>query len=113
MWHAPLLANHWGIDSVMVEYSEVYMTNTSVNTKNPAEQEFDATKAVYSALEPLDDDARERVVKHVAGMLEINAAVKPQKQPEVIEDAENDESVVDTAAAAAAAVPAFNNFAEL
>lgn len=45
----------------------------ALSSKNPAEQEFEATRLVYSALEPLDDDARERVVKHVAGMLEINA----------------------------------------
>jgi hypothetical protein len=72
--------------------------------KNSAEQEFEATRAVYNALEPLDDDARERVVSHVSGMLEINAAAKDD------DDEVQEEVVVETPADAPTT---FKTFAEL
>lgn len=80
---------------------------------NPAHKEFDAMKAVYEALEPLEDDARERVVKHVAGMLEINVTAKHGKNNVASGDAEQADADAEAAAAAASSVPAFKNFAEL
>lgn len=77
-------------------------------TKNTAEQEFEATRAVYNALEPLDDDARERVVKHVAGMLEISADVEPA-EPTTGNDLNEDF----VAAIPADAPTRFKTFAEL
>ena len=84
--------------------------STTENTIDPAEQEFEATKTVYKALEPLDDDARQRVVDHVAGMLEIVAT--KAKVASV-----GEEELADEEAAAAAAAPpgatTFGTFAEL
>jgi hypothetical protein len=88
---------------------EIAMTDLST-AKNPAEQEFEATRAVYNALEPLDDDARERVVEHVAGMLEIRAAVKPA---ETKSNAENGDGAEEAVLQPPADVPAFKTFAEL
>jgi hypothetical protein len=46
---------------------------------NPADAEFSAMKALYAALEPLDDDARKRVVSYIVARLEIATpgAAKP------------------------------------
>lgn len=77
-----------------------------------AEIEFDATKAVYNALKPLDSDARERVVKHVAGILDINANIKPPKQEDSPVELD-EETAAASVAAAAVTAPAFSNFAEL
>jgi hypothetical protein len=88
---------------------EIAMTEVST-AKSPAEQEFEATRSVYNALEPLDDDARERVVKHVTGMLEISAAVEAP-EPATGSDGKDNEDVV---AETPAGVPArFKTFAEL
>lgn len=84
------------------------MTEPSL-PKSVADQEFDATRAVYNALEPLDDDARERVVKHVAGILEINATAKSADVKAPIEEQKPDEAVVQPAAG----MPAYKTFAEL
>src|SRR5262245_55082488 len=85
--------------------------STTEKTIDAAEQEFEATKMVYKALEPLDEDARQRVVGHVAGMLEI---VATKAKPAVIEE---EELAEEEAAAAAAAPPpgatTFGTFAEL
>jgi hypothetical protein len=86
------------------------MTDTSA-PKSAADQEFDATRAVYNALEPLDDGARERVVKHVAGILEINAMVKaPEVQAAVDEQKSGDDAEVKPAAEG---TPSYKTFAEL
>jgi hypothetical protein len=88
---------------------EIAMTEAST-AKNPAEQEFEATRAVYNALEPLDDDARERVVKHVAGMLEISAAIEPVEAATGSNGKDEEDAVVETPADAPIA---FKTFAEL
>src|SRR5882757_8479506 len=88
---------------------EIAMTE-ALTAKNPAEQEFDATRAVYNALEPLDDDARERVVKHVAGMLEINAAAEAVEAATGSDDEDQEDIVVETPADAPTT---FKTFAEL
>jgi hypothetical protein len=85
------------------------MTETST-TKSAADQEFDATRAVYNALEPLEDDARERVVKHVAGILEINAMMN---SPEVKPPAEEPKPAEDQIVQPAAGTPTYATFAEL
>jgi hypothetical protein len=84
-----------------------------MSDQSPAQKEFDAMKIVYEALEPLEDDARERVVKHVAGMLEISVVMKPGKPDPVVSEADQDSGDAATVAAAATSVPAFKNFAEL
>lgn len=84
------------------------MTDTSTR-KSAADQEFDATRAVYNALEPLEDDARERVVKHVAGILEINAM---RKAPDVKPPAEA-KAADETAVKPAAGTSSYKTFAEL
>lgn len=84
------------------------MTDTTT-AKTAADQEFDATRAVYNALEPLEDDARERVVKHVAGILEINATVKAPDLKPAVEETKPGEEI----AQSAAGVSAYNTFAEL
>jgi hypothetical protein len=86
------------------------MTETST-TKSAADQEFDATRAVYNALEPLEGEARERVVKHVAGILEISAAVKPAPDLKPAEEPKpTDEAAV---VPPAAGTPSYHTFAEL
>ena len=42
-----------------------------VDTLNPADAEFSAMQTLYAALEPLDDDARNRVVNYIVARLEI------------------------------------------
>jgi hypothetical protein len=84
------------------------MTETST-PKSAADQEFDATRAVYNALEPLDDDARERVVKHVAGILEINAMEASEVKP----PAEEPKPAEDVVVQPAAGTPSYQTFAEL
>lgn len=41
------------------------------DTSNPADAEFAAMQTLYTALEPLDDDARNRVVNYIVARLEI------------------------------------------
>lgn len=77
--------------------------------KSSAEQEFDATRSVYNALEPLDDDARERVVQHVAGILEIHASKAAEVKTTDVETKPGEETVVLTPPD----TPSFPTFAEL
>jgi hypothetical protein len=74
---------------------------------NQAEKEIEATLATYKALKALDEDARERVVKHVTGMLGINAALKPAN--EASDDAQDD----DRAPQQSNGAPNYETFAEL
>jgi hypothetical protein len=77
---------------------------------NPAEEEIKATLAVYNTLKLLAGDARERVVKHVAGILEIGAALtSPDPKPD-LEQVRVDE---DPAANSSASPPTFKTFGEL
>lgn len=71
--------------------------------------EFAAMRSVYGALEPLDDDARARVLTYVASRLEIGVAAPVIKQADA---AVVDESVAAPATSPASA-PKFNTFAEL
>lgn len=41
------------------------------DTKATADAEFSAMQSVYAALEPLEDDARSRVVNYIVARLEI------------------------------------------
>jgi hypothetical protein len=85
------------------------MTETST-IPTAADQEFEATRSVYKALEPLDDYARERVVQHVAGILEISTALKPPEvKPADTEAKIDEETVVETPPD----TPSFPTFAEL
>jgi hypothetical protein len=77
--------------------------------KSPAENEFDATRAMYAALQPLDEDARTRVVNHVAAMLGITAPKQTKREAPTEEDDIDDVAV----AASAAEVKAFKTFADL
>jgi hypothetical protein len=80
---------------------------TMTEKLDSAEQEFEATRSVYKALEPLDDEARERVFKHVAGMLEINATPKQA-------DTKTDNASADAAEVPPPSdTPTFATFAEL
>lgn len=73
--------------------------------------EFAAMQAVYKALEPLDDDARKRVVEYVSARLEI--ATPAHVAPTIVQptgDEEFDETALDTEETGA---PKFGSFAEL
>jgi len=72
--------------------------------------EFDAFKAVHDALEPLDDDARSRVVKSAITLLAIDAHV--QSAPEVEGDVDDDAAAT-TAAQAVKSAQTFSSFAKL
>lgn len=75
-------------------------------TAEEADLEFAAMRTVYSALEPLDDDARARVLAYVASRLEIGVAAPVIKQADTV--------VVDEAATPSpTSAPKFNTFAEL
>lgn len=43
-----------------------------VDTQSPADAEFSAMQILYSALEPLDGDARSRVINYIVARLEIS-----------------------------------------
>jgi hypothetical protein len=77
----------------------------------PNNQEFEAFKAVYDALEPLDDDARSRVTKSVVTLLAIDAHISVEA-----EDAAEEADMDDAANEVDASQPApttFATFAEL
>jgi hypothetical protein len=59
---------------------------------SPPDAEFAAMKAIYECLEPLDDDARARVVNYIAARLEIVTPSQTQaKQPLDLHEPEVDE----------------------
>lgn len=70
--------------------------------------EFDAFKAVHDALEPLEDDARSRVIKSVITLLAIDAKVQSEPDADVA-----DEEAEAAAAKAAESAPTYSAFAEL
>ena len=72
--------------------------------------EFDAFKSVHDALEPLDDDARSRVVKSVITLLAIDAHVQPTSE---IEDEALDEPNEASAVEVSKDTKQFSTFAEL
>ena len=75
-----------------------------------AAQEFEAIKAVLDALQPLDEEARTRVLTYIASLLGIDAkaaAAKSGGSGDAIAD-EADEAAADEAAKEA---PTFSTFA--
>jgi hypothetical protein len=70
--------------------------------------EFTAFKAVHGVLEPLDDDARSRVVKSVITLLSIDAQVEAEPEADIAD--EEAEAATEKAAQSA---PTFSTFAEL
>ena len=73
--------------------------------------EFAAMKALYNVLEPLDDDARKRVMDYIVAQLEI-PTIPPQSADRTSQAGTGDfeEAVLHQEEAAA---PKFNSFAEL
>ena len=82
-----------------------------MNENSTPDVEFAAMQAVYTALEPLDDDARSRVVEYITHRLEI-ATTAPRRQDHAGHggDEENEEGTQDAALASA---PKFSSLAEL
>jgi hypothetical protein len=73
--------------------------------------EFAAMQALYNALEPLDDDARERVVKYIIARLEINAITSAENR---VKSRGNSVDVEETALQEEEAIaPKYGSFAEL
>lgn len=73
-----------------------------------ARNEFDVFKAVHDALEPLDDEARSRVVQSVVTLLAINAPISIGPETGI---AEEDDVVAAGEAAEGASI--YSDFAEL
>jgi hypothetical protein len=84
------------------------LDHVMIDSKTSAELEFEATRAMHSALEPLDEAARARVVSHVAAMLNIAEAPMTSKGTAV---AEENQIVADVATPAPPVT--FKTFAEL
>lgn len=77
-------------------------------------KEFSAIKAVHGALEPLDEDARTRVLTYITSLLGINFKVAGSRVTTESEDSEIDETAEEVAAdEAAKGAPTFSTFAEL
>jgi hypothetical protein len=78
-----------------------------------AAKEFSAIKTVHDALEPLDEEARTRVLTYITSLLGIDARVTTRR--EALGDAETTEEAAAEAAAddAAKDAPTFSTFAEL
>jgi hypothetical protein len=82
-------------------------------TKHPTDgdAEFAAMQALYNALEPLDNDARERVVKYIVARLEITATTIAEDR---VKNRGNGDDVEETALREEEAVaPKYGSFAEL
>ena len=70
--------------------------------------EFHAFTAVHDALEPLDDEARSRIVKSIITLLAINAQFQAESEEDIAD--EEAEAAAETAAETA---PTYSTFAEL
>jgi hypothetical protein len=55
---------------------EIGVTMTETSAHDAKKNEIEATMAVYEALQPLDEDAQQRVLEHVSGMLGVKVALK-------------------------------------
>jgi hypothetical protein len=73
--------------------------------------EFAAMQALYNALEPLDDDARERVVKYIVARLEITATTITEGRVKSRGNGDNGEET--TLQEEEAIAPKYGSFAEL
>lgn len=79
--------------------------------EHAADVEFTAMQAVYKALEPLDDDARKRVVEYISARLEIAPSMPKRLRAEhVASDDEIDEAALEAEKKGA---PKYGSFAEL
>lgn len=80
-----------------------------MNTAKPAQdEEFAAIQSIYAALEPLDDDARTRVVTYIVSRLEIDIEGSGPDEPG--ETSSETEAVI---SAEQVQAPKYNSFAEL
>lgn len=72
--------------------------------------EFAAMQAIFAALDPLEDEARSRVLAYIASRLEIDfrAKTKATGEPETADDAQAEE-----ASSEAVGAPKFATFAQL
>ncbi|MFT4242571.1 MAG: hypothetical protein QM569_09820 [Acidovorax sp.] len=79
-----------------------------------AAKEFSAIKAVHDALEPLEEEARTRVLTYIASLLGIDAKVASGRAAAATEgDGDEDADAVEPAAEPAKGTPTFSTFAEL
>jgi hypothetical protein len=62
------------------------------NQQTAADAEFSAMQTLYNALEPLDDDARTRVINYIVARLEITQS--NYRQEAATESSDNEEPVV-------------------
>jgi hypothetical protein len=82
------------------------------DTSNPADAEFTAMQTLYAALEPLDDDARNRVVSYIVARLEIaqQNVAKPSSTGATIANGGDEEAIIEKEEKTA---PKYNSLAEL
>lgn len=79
-----------------------------------AAKEFSAIKAVHDALEPLEEEARTRVLTYIASLLGIDAKVASGRVAAATEgDGDEDADTAEPAAEPAKGTPTFSTFAEL
>lgn len=80
-----------------------------------AAKEFSAIKAVHEALEPLEEEARSRVLTYITSLLGIDVKVAGSRgAARATDDADADEEAEEAAAdEAAKGAPTFSTFAEL
>ena len=76
-----------------------------------AANEFEAIKAVHAALEPLEADARNRVVTYIASLLSIDASTFVGRAGEA--DSDLDDEVEGDAEEINSPAPTYSEFAEL
>ncbi len=82
------------------------MTEQISTEAESARQEFDSLQKIFNALLPLAESARERVVKHVTGMLKMSPAAKGEQATELEQEADEERTRITVA-------PTVQNFAEL
>jgi hypothetical protein len=79
-----------------------------------AAKEFSAIRTVHDALEPLDEDARTRVLTYITSLLGIDAKVTSKSSAALVDAEPADEAAEEKAADEAAKdAPTFSTFAEL
>ncbi|WP_153134699.1 hypothetical protein [Paraburkholderia agricolaris] len=79
-----------------------------------AAKEFSAIRTVHDALEPLDEEARTRVLTYITSLLGIDAKVTNRSSAALVDAEPADEAAAEKAADEAAKdAPTFSTFAEL
>ncbi|MFM0420012.1 hypothetical protein [Paraburkholderia aromaticivorans] len=79
-----------------------------------AAKEFSAIRTVHDALEPLDEEARTRVLTYITSLLGIDAKVTSRSNTALVDAEPADEAAAEKAADEAAKdAPTFSTFAEL